>query len=241
MWWQHDACTSGRTYVTCNGDLKCGSVRQRCGRRCTLWTNTRGTSSVSQANELVDTVLLQKMPTLIRESSSYFSLPSYYFRIHGTSWRDVDLDVDVVSGRFKNFKSSVRRRGDCVPSMAWGNVTISCSLSIDGVAAELMAETECGCWYDSKNYIHVDARMCGTTGRLEVTSAGNEPAFLSTFNVDNSCFEVAFADNYLSSTQSNNFESHIRQYLVQQLRQKFHSYYETTLEQAFSSMRFSLF
>uniref|UniRef100_A0A6M2D088 Putative salivary secreted protein n=1 Tax=Rhipicephalus microplus TaxID=6941 RepID=A0A6M2D088_RHIMP len=244
MWWQYEACSSGRTYVTCGGELRCTSTRRRCGRACTLWTNTRGTgtNTVSQANEFVDSVLLQRMPTLVRETSEHLSLPSCYFTVHSTSWRENDLEVEVISGRFRNFRNAVRRRGNCVHSMVAGNVTISCSLSIDGVVAELMTETECGCWYGSRNYIHVDARMCGTTGRLEVTSARNEPAFLRTFVVDNSCFDVTLGGNFfLSSNQRNSLESDIRRYLVTQLQQKFSSYYEEKLEQAFSRMSFSMF
>ncbi|KAL1425111.1 hypothetical protein MTO96_019460 [Rhipicephalus appendiculatus] len=102
--------------------------------------------------------------------------------------------------------------------MVAGNVTVTCSLSIDGVVAELMTETECGCWHGSRNYINVDARMCGTTGRLEVTSARNEPAFLRTFVVDNSCFEVTLGDNlYLSSSRRSNFESQIRRVGAEEL------------------------
>ncbi|KAL3243712.1 hypothetical protein MRX96_020099 [Rhipicephalus microplus] len=244
MWWQYEACSSGRTYVTCGGDLRCTSPRRRCGRACTLWTNTKGTgtNAVSQANEFVDSVLLQRMTALVRETSEQLSLPSHFFRVHGTSLRNDDLEVDVISGRFKNFGNAVRRRGNCVHSMVAENVTISCSLSIDGVVAELLAEWECECWYGSKNYIHVDAPMCATTGLLEVTSARNKPAFLRTFLVDDSCFEVTHGDNnFLNSGRRNNFDSHISRYLGEQLQQKFYSYYEEKLEQAFSSLSFSMF
>lgn len=248
MWWPYDACSNGFTYVTCDGDLKCNGIRRQWGGPSvatrTLWTHTRGGNSVSQANDFVDTVLLQRMPTLIRETfiQGHLSLPYHYFKVYKTSWTNRDLKVNVLSGRFRHFNTAVTRSDDCVLSMVAGNVSVSCRLDVDGIVAELQTETKGDNLFATTKSVRVDARMSGMTGRLEVTSAMNQPAYLRTFIVENGYFDVTVGHNLeLNSVRMSNFESNIRRYLGQQLQEKFYSYYETLLGHAFSRMSFFLF
>ncbi|KAL1439074.1 hypothetical protein MTO96_047535 [Rhipicephalus appendiculatus] len=68
------------------------------------------------------------------------SLLSLLSQVYSTAWTNNDLEVDIISGRFKNFNTAVRRNDDCVFLVVAGNVSVSCSLSIRGVIAELVTE-----------------------------------------------------------------------------------------------------
>ncbi|KAH7961723.1 hypothetical protein HPB52_011581 [Rhipicephalus sanguineus] len=217
-----------------NGDDDCTEAQQR-----------GGTDSVGQANDFVDTVLLQRMPTLIRETvvHGHLSLPFHYFKVYKTAWlMNRDLKVYVLSGRFRHFSTAVRRNDDCVLSMVAGNVSVSCSLSIDGIVAELQTEAKGDNLLATKKSVRVDAQMYGMTGRLEVTSAMNQPAFLRSFVVENGYFHVTVGHNLeLNSVRMSNFESNIRWYLGQHLQEKFYTYYEALLRHAFARKSFFLF
>ncbi|KAL1425108.1 hypothetical protein MTO96_019459 [Rhipicephalus appendiculatus] len=126
--------------------------------------------------------------------------------------------------------------------MVAGNVSVSCSLGIDGIVAELQTETKGDNLLATTKSVRVEARMSGMTGRLEVTSAMNQPAFLRSFVVENGNFDVTVGHNLeLNSIRMGNFKSNIRRYLSQHLQEKFYSYYQTLLGHAFSSKSFFLF
>ncbi|XP_075537915.1 salivary anticoagulant protein P23-like [Dermacentor variabilis] len=246
MWWPFDACKDGFTRVTCEGDLECHALRlQSTGfdvSSRTLWTHTRGTDSVSKANDFVDTVLLQRMPTLVRRYQGSFSLAPYYFKVYKTSWTNRDLKVYVNSGQFRNFDTSVRRVGDCVLAMVAGNVSLSCALSIGGIAAELHTETKGDGLLGIIKSVRVEALQYQTTGKVEVTAALNQPAFVRTLIVDNAGFEVTPGHNLeLNSIRMRNFKSRMGAYLMEQMREKFYSNYEAILRHAFSRNSFFLF
>ncbi|XP_075724124.1 salivary anticoagulant protein P23-like [Rhipicephalus microplus] len=125
--------------------------------------------------------------------------------------------------------------------MAAGNVSVSCSLDIGGIVTERQTEMKEYNFLATTKSVRVKARMSGMTGRLEVTSAMNHPAFLRSFVVENGYFKVAVGHNLeLNSVRMNNFKSNIRRYLSQNLQQKLYSYYQAVLGHAFPRKSFFL-
>lgn len=203
-----------------------------------------GSSSVSQANDFIDVVLLQRMPALIRETAGLFPaapLPPHYFKVYKTAITNRDLKVNVTRGGIRNFDTAVHRVGDCIPAVIAGNTSVSCTLSFDGILAELVAVTKGDNLLGIVKSVDVEAIVYNTTGRLEVTAAPNRPGFVRTLFVETVNFDIRPGANLdLNEVRMNNFKTHISNFLREELFMNIYGNYQTLLNHACSRMNFAL-
>ncbi|XP_075537917.1 salivary anticoagulant protein P23-like isoform X2 [Dermacentor variabilis] len=203
-----------------------------------------GSSSASQANDFIDVVLLQRMPVLIRETPGLFPaapLPPYDFKVYKTSITNRDLKVNVTRGGLRNFDTAVIRVGDCIPALVAGNTSVSCTLSFDGILAELVTVTKGDNLLGIVKSVDVEALVYNTTGRLEVTAAPNRPGFVRTLFVESVNFDVRPGSNLdLNEVRMSNFKSYIANFLREELYMNIYGNYQTLLNHAVARMNFVL-
>uniref|UniRef100_L7MBL5 Putative amblyomma 40-33 family member n=1 Tax=Rhipicephalus pulchellus TaxID=72859 RepID=L7MBL5_RHIPC len=203
-----------------------------------------GSSSVNQANDFIDVVLLQRMPALIRETPGLFPaapLPPHYFKVYKTSITNRDLKVNVTRGGIRNFDTAIHRVGDCIPALVAGNTSVSCTLSFDGILAELVAVTKGDNLLNIVKSVDVEALVYNTTGRLEVTAAPNRPGFVRTLFVEGVNFDVRPGSNLdLNEVRMNNFKTHIANFLREELYMNIYGNYQILLNHACARMSFAL-
>ncbi|XP_037510945.1 uncharacterized protein LOC119387583 isoform X2 [Rhipicephalus sanguineus] len=203
-----------------------------------------GSSSVNQANDFIDVVLLQRMPALIRETPGLFpaaSLPPHYFKVYKTSITNRDLKVNVTRGGIRNFDTAIHRVGDCVPALVAGNTSVSCTLSFDGILAELVTVTKGDNLLNIVKSVDVEALVYNTTGRLEITAAPNRPGFVRTLFVEGVNFDVRPGANLdLNEVRMNNFKTNIANFLREELYMNIYGNYQILLNHAAARMSFAL-
>lgn len=203
-----------------------------------------GSSSVNQANEFMDVVLLQRMPVLIRETPGLFPsapLPPYYFKVHKTSITNRDLKVNVTRGEIKYFDTAVHRVGDCIPALVAGNTSVTCTIRFDEILAKLVTVTKGDNLLGIVKTVDVDALVYNTTGRLEVTAAPNRPGFVRTLFVETVNIGVRPGDNLdLNEVRMSNFKSHIANFVREEFYMNVYGNYQTLLNHAVARMNFVL-
>uniref|UniRef100_A0A6M2E867 Putative conserved secreted protein n=1 Tax=Amblyomma tuberculatum TaxID=48802 RepID=A0A6M2E867_9ACAR len=203
-----------------------------------------GSDRVNEANDFIDVVLLQRMPSLMKETPGLYPsapVPPFSFKVYKTAITNRDLKVNVTRGAIKNFDTSVRRVGNCDPKVVAGNTCVTCKLSFDGIAADLVAVTKGDNLFGTVKNVDVQAVVYNTTGMFEVTAARNQPGFVRTFFVEHVNLEVTPGGNLdLNAIRMINFKSYIANYLREELYLNLYGNYQTLLNYAVARMNFSL-
>uniref|UniRef100_G3MRY7 Salivary secreted protein n=1 Tax=Amblyomma maculatum TaxID=34609 RepID=G3MRY7_AMBMU len=203
-----------------------------------------GSNKVNEANDFIDVVLLQRMPMLIRDTPGLYPtapLPPFTFKVYKTAITNRDLKVNVTRGGIKNFDTAVRRVGDCDPKVVAGNTSVTCVISFDGIASDMVAVTKGDNLLGTIKDVGVQAVVYNTTGTMEVTAARNRPGFVRTFFVEHVKLEVTPGDNLdLNAVRMSNFKSYIANYLREELYLNLYGNYQTLLNYAVATMNFSM-
>ncbi|XP_077516417.1 salivary anticoagulant protein P23-like isoform X2 [Amblyomma americanum] len=203
-----------------------------------------GSNSVNEANDFIDVVILQRMPSLIRETPGLYPtapLPPFAFKVYKTAITNRDLKVNVTRGGIKNFDTSVQRVGNCDPKVVAGNTSVTCMLSFDGITTDLVAVTKGDNLIGTVKEVDVQAVVYNTTGMFEVTAAPNRPGFVRTFFVEHIKLAVTPGSNLdLNAIRMSNFKSYIANYLREELYLNLYGNYQTLLNYAVARMNFSL-
>ncbi|KAH7963225.1 hypothetical protein HPB52_020180 [Rhipicephalus sanguineus] len=163
------------------------------------------------------------------------------YQVYKTSITNRDLKVNVTRGGIRNFDTAIHRVGDCVPALVAGNTSVSCTLSFDGILAELVTVTKGDNLLNIVKSVDVEALVYNTTGRLEITAAPNRPGFVRTLFVEGVNFDVRPGANLdLNEVRMNNFKTNIANFLREELYMNIYGNYQILLNHAAARMSFAL-
>uniref|UniRef100_A0A0C9R6Q0 Putative secreted salivary gland peptide n=1 Tax=Amblyomma americanum TaxID=6943 RepID=A0A0C9R6Q0_AMBAM len=197
-------------------------------------------NSVTQANNFIDFVFLERMPNLIKDTPGLYPsapLPPFTFTVEKTAITNRDLVVNVTMGGLKNFDTAVRRFGDCEPGEEAGNASITCRLSFDGIAADIFTMTKGDNLLATVKSVTVEAVVRNSTGLFDFTKAPNRPGFVRAFVVQHADFYITPGDNLdLNAIRMSEFTYYIARYLREELQSNLYGSYKRMLDFAFGPM-----
>uniref|UniRef100_G3MSN5 Uncharacterized protein n=1 Tax=Amblyomma maculatum TaxID=34609 RepID=G3MSN5_AMBMU len=202
--------------------------------------NKGGSSGVAQANHFIDFVFLERMPNLIKETPGLYPsapLSPFTFTVEKTAITNRDLVVNVTMGGLKNFDTAIRRFGDCEPRQEAGNSSITCTLSFDGIAADVFTVVKGDNILATVKSVNVDGVVHNATGVFDFTKAPNRPGYIRTFVIRHADFYVTPGDNLdLNAVRMSEFTYYISKYLRDTLYSYLYGPYKRVLDFAFGPM-----
>ncbi|KAH9370168.1 hypothetical protein HPB48_013090 [Haemaphysalis longicornis] len=108
-----------------------------------LWAYASA-ATVMDSNVFMDTVMTQKMPSLVRGNTKLYpfaTIPDFNFKVKSTGLFNRDLKANITEGAVRHWDTAPRRSGSCRPPvLVGGKTTVACDLDLSGINTTFVAK-----------------------------------------------------------------------------------------------------
>ncbi|KAK8779347.1 hypothetical protein V5799_019322 [Amblyomma americanum] len=198
---------------------------------------------VMDSNVFMDSVLQQKMPSLVRGNTKLYPfapIPDFHFKIKSTGLLNRDLKVNITEGAVRHLDTAPHRIGNCKPPVLVGGKTVvSCDLDLKGVNTTFVAKTKGDNLVGTVKSIWVQVNATRALADFEAAALPGKDASVETFRIR----ELELKTKYdkalsLSDDRKKDFRKEIEKKVQTTLYEIIYNEYKRVLERAVADTYF---
>ncbi|XP_075745687.1 salivary anticoagulant protein P23 isoform X1 [Rhipicephalus microplus] len=144
-------------------------------------------ATIMDSNVFMDTVLTQKMPSLVRGNTKLYpfsSIPDFHFKIKSTGLFNRDLKVNATEGAIRHLDTAPHRKGSCQPPvLVGGKTTVACELDLSGINTTFLAKTKGDNLAGTIKSIWVNVNATKVLTDFEAAALPGKDASVQTFRI----------------------------------------------------------
>lgn len=151
-----------------------------------LWAYASA-ATVMDSNVFMDTVMTQKMPSLVRGNTKLYpfaTIPDFNFKVKSTGLFNRDLKANITEGAVRHWDTAPRRSGSCRPPvLVGGKTTVACDLDLSGINTTFVAKTKGDNLVATIKTIWVHVNTTKALAEFEAAALPGKDATLQTFRI----------------------------------------------------------
>ncbi|XP_050044072.2 salivary anticoagulant protein P23-like [Dermacentor andersoni] len=200
-------------------------------------------ATIMDSNVFMDTVLQQKMPSLVRGNTRLYpfaTIPDFKFKIKSTGLFNRDLKVNATEGAIRHLDTAPHRKGSCQPPvLVAGKTTVICELDLSGINTTFTAKTKGDNLAGTIKSIWVHVNATKVLTDFEAAALPGKDASVQTFRIKELELKTKYDKSLgLGDERKKEFKQELEKKVQTALYEVIYNEYKRVLERAVADTYF---